>query len=85
MATKWEKSFAVECMHRMSKHYKDVVNAEDAKFDGEFLDIPFLWSVREDFEGKSLNDALLKLRYMRETKDFSNGWKLKGRNGYTAK
>lgn len=48
MAKSWEKSLAVESMHRMVKHFKDVSENKVQSLSEEVFDIMMLWDLREE-------------------------------------
>ena len=70
MAKSWEKSFAVEALHRISRNFvlEDIIKDQepDAAAFKEMLDISWIWRKRDFFEGLGLNDALKKLRGIRD-------------------
>lgn len=66
------KSLAVESMHRISKHFKDVASGKSENISDEVLEIVQLWDLREWFFGLDLNTALKKLRDARANKMVTN-------------
>lgn len=84
------KALAVECMHRMLKHFGDflgqeVPEGEKAKtLSDEIFEILDVWGNRETFEGKDLNTSLKLLREIRANNGaIKHGWIRKGRSGFS--
>jgi len=58
MAKAWEKSLACESMHRLKKHFDDVINGKTQELPNEVSEIVYLWSVREAIGPVNLQDGL---------------------------
>lgn len=89
MASAYEKSLAVECMHRLNKHMNDALGTEGAPLNTEIFEIHQVWDLREHLEG-DLNACLATLRQYRNVDGTLQwkrlgemGWRSKGRKGLT--
>ena len=70
-----EKSLAVECMHRLSKHLKDSLRDDTKELNREFWSIFQVWTLRKEFEGEDLNKCLETLRKVATQGMDGLGWK----------
>lgn len=79
-----EKSLAVECMHRLRKHMKDVLDGKTGQLPDEFFQIFHVWDVRTNFDGADLNKSLETLRNIEKHGVDALGW-IEGRGKISTK
>jgi len=70
MANNDEKRIAVESMHRLLKHFKDVAIGKTEDLNDEVMDIIGIWETRKvlPFDGIDLNGALERFRSIKNEK-----------------